>query len=96
MFLPQHRSPRLKKDYIWTEEDSIIIISLSSLDLYKIIISSKLTTIKEFIEKDNIKILRLLKDKDWALNLEPITLENPKIETNKDNNNVMVTTECVT
>ena len=41
---------------------------------------------KEFIEKDNTKTLRLLKGKDQVLNLEPTILENPEVETNKNNN----------
>ena len=38
------------------------------------------------IKKDNTKTLRLLKGKDQAPNSEPIILEDPGIETNKNNN----------
>ena len=56
------------------------------LGLHKVTIPLKLTVVEKFIKKDNTKILRLLKDKDWVLNLEPTILENPGIEINKDNN----------
>ena len=56
------------------------------LDLYKIIISSKLTTVEKSIKKNNIKTLKLLKGKDEAPSLEPIILKDPKIEINKNNN----------
>ena len=62
------------------------MVGLSSLDLYKVIAPLKPTTVKEFIKKDNIKILRPLKGKDTVLNSESITSEDPKVETNKDNN----------
>ena len=60
----QYGPPRLKKDYIWTKEDPITLIGLRLLDLYKIIILSKLTAVKKFIKKDNTETLRLLKGKD--------------------------------
>ena len=40
------------------------MVGLSSLGLYKVIIFLKLTTVEEFIKKDDTKILRLLKGKD--------------------------------
>ena len=64
MFLPQYGLPRLKKDYIWTKKDPIILIDLSLLGLHKITIPSKLTAVEEFIKKDNTEILRLLKSRD--------------------------------
>ena len=56
------------------------------LDLHKIIIFLKLTTVKESIKKDNTETLKLLKSKDQALNLKSIILKDPGVETNKDNN----------
>ena len=41
---------------------------------------------KKSIKKDNTKTLRLLKDKDQALNLKPIILEDFGVEINKNNN----------
>ena len=41
---------------------------------------------EKFIKKDDTKTLRLLKGKDRAPNSEPIISEDPRIETNKDNN----------
>ena len=56
------------------------------LGSHKVTISLKLTAMEEFIEKDNTKTLRILKDKDWALNSEPTILKDPGIKTNKNNN----------
>ena len=62
------------------------MIDLSLLKLYKVIILSRLTTMEEFIKKDNTEILKLLKHKDRSLNSEPIIIKDPRIETNKNNN----------
>ena len=40
------------------------MVDLSSLDLHKVTISSKLTAVKKSIKKDNTKTLKLLKGKD--------------------------------
>ena len=41
---------------------------------------------EEFIKKNNTKTLRLLKGKDQVLSLKSTILEDPRIETNKNNN----------
>ena len=46
---------------------------------------------EKFIKKDNTKILRLLKDKDRALNSEFTTSKDPRIEINKNNNKLYYT-----
>ena len=61
---PQRGPPRLKKDYIWTKGDPIILVGLKLLGLYKVIIPSKPTTVEESIKKDDTETLRLLKGKD--------------------------------
>ena len=62
------------------------MINLSSLGPHKVTIPLKLTAVEKFIEKDDTETLRLLKSKDQALDSKPIILEDPGIETNKDNN----------
>ena len=64
MTSPQHGPPRSKKDYIWIKGDPITLADLKLLGPHKVTIPSKLTTVEESIEKDNTKILRLLKGKD--------------------------------
>ena len=55
MFLPQREPPRLKKDHIWTEKDSITVIDLSLIGLHRITISLRLTIVKKFIKKIILK-----------------------------------------
>ena len=62
--MPQRGPPRLKKDYIWTEEDPITLVGLRLLGPHKVIIFLKLTAVEKFIKKDNTETLKLLKGKN--------------------------------